>query len=344
LASTGERDATVRVWDANSAVEVLTAQTLAQREGLGIRFLPGGSNRLCFATRQGDIHVWEAASWTATTKAGVAEAAVRNTGAVTTADTASSSPRVESGDIVVLTTPETLSTCLLRLAEALRNQPIPADATQGDGGLKCEGDIYNALAKLTTQRKDVILAVNDLSINDPVLAAELARMAGEIRDVSTTAPTLKIRRAGQNRTLRPVLTEATERTITRRMPRAEAVKFFELQAERLEKYATNTLRQNQMYAAEIGEPAQGSRALNGIWVFADTELERIKLESYYRKLGLSVNDRVVRIDGQPVTDVDRLLNWCRDMAPAVSGGGSSGFELRIERGRLQRINIDVVFD
>lgn len=342
LASIGG-DGTVRVWDSTTTDELLTLRFPGRRVGSGLRFLPG-SNRLCFVSQEGDAHIWEAAPWSTVTKAGVAEAATHNPAVAANQAAATPSNRREPVEIPVITTPETLSACLRRLADAVRGRPAPAGPAQSNGGLKCEGDIFNALAKLTAQPKDAVLAVNDVSVYDPAFSAEISRMAGEIQYVSATTPTLKIRRAGKERVLRPVLVEATTKTMTRRLPRAEAVEFFKLQAERLEKYAANTIRQNQMYAANIGEPAQGDRRLNGIWIPADTELEKIKLESYYRDMGLALNDRIVQIDGSPVTDLDRLLQWCRDMAPGIAGGGSSGFEMNVERGGLQRLRVRVQVD
>lgn len=335
-------DGAIRLWDSETAAEVLTDRPPGRREFAGgIRFLPGDS-QLCYSSREGDVHIWEAVPWTHSTRAGVAEAAARNL-PTANADLRSPIPRHVTVDIVVVTTPETLSTCLRRLSDAVKDRPAPATPASVNDGLRCEGDIFNALARLTAQQKDTLLAVNDLSVNDPAFSTELARIAGGVQDVSSAAPILKIRRAGKERNLRPLLVEATTKTITRRLPRAEAVRFFELQTERLEKYATNTIRQNQMYAANIGDAVQGNRALNGIWIPADTELEKIKLESYYRTMGLALNDRVVQIDGDPVTDLDRLLQWCRDMAPGIASGGS-GFEMDVERGGLQRMKISVQVD
>jgi hypothetical protein len=95
---------------------------------------------------------------------------------------------------------------------------------------------------------------------------------------------------------------------------------------------------NQRYLRAAGSSLEGADDLNGFLVaYASGSRE----EAQYRSTGLTDNDRVVNINGQPVTSISgRLAEYDRAIA-AIEGGQQYEIIYDVERGSFRKLSLTI---
>jgi len=337
---TASADETARIWDAATGEHLATLDARPHMV-FCVRFTPDG-RRILAGLYDGTVLAWDAAPWRAEDLPGTPDMAWRDRFSAYR-DELWATPEARQGapssppTCVVATTKAVACERLRRLRKVFLGEATPdGEADEGAAGVALKaGPAAQAMARLCILPEDRIVSINETPIQD---ARSGADAISRFLDMAALQPepdlVIALERKGERRRYRFRFLEPESKRQERSFSRDEGLAVLRWQCQNLTKNEDTILQVNHAHAADMGEPVEGPRGLNGFWLLeASTPLQR----RLCMGVGVAPRDRIVRVDGAPVASIDRLREVYEAAIAKLEAGEDYALKQEIERGEFQRI-------
>ena len=336
---TSEEGASAKLWQVSNGQELIT---LTRENGfcLGLGFDSTGQNLLA-GTSDGSVLALEAAPWRTGDLPGEAAQSWDERFALhRSSQSAHVAPAWIDGDtvsLVIVTAQDILVERLTRLRDALA-APEATAALSAAGGLPLgPSPALDALKRLCLREGDRISRINGTPLADTVAAVNAldAAIAGA-RAVPPGPVSFELLR-GETHFLAMILTlQREERTVEVKITRERATEILD---EQLDGLKDTPVANYRAWASTIGEisPSTDADAVPFIRVSSRNSIQ----DQYVAESGMAPNDRIIKVDGGPVTRLSGFVAVQTRLDEEVEAGRPVRVEYEIDRGEFQRLRLAI---